>query len=172
MIERLVIVVGSRWTRLVLVALVLLAIQTTLLNDLRPFGVMAQILVLFVASAGVLYGAEIGAIAGLAVGLMYDAVLTTPLGSNALVLGAIGLLAGGLPYFVREPTWWSRVVVVAVLSALGEVLFPVFQAIIGFEGWVQPRMLAVALVVAVINLLLAPLVLPLTRWTLKESLVG
>lgn len=172
MIERLVIVVGSRWTRLVLVALVLLAIQTTLLNDLRPFGVMAQILVLFVASAGVLYGAEVGAIAGLAVGLMYDAVLTTPLGSYALVLGAIGLLAGGLPYFVREPTWWSRVAAVVVLSALGEVLFPVFQAIIGFEGWVQPRMLVVALVVAAVNLLLAPLILPLTRWTLKESLVG
>jgi hypothetical protein len=61
---------------------------------------------------------------------------------------------------------------VVVLSALGEVLFPVFQAIIGFEGWVQPRMIVVALVVAIINLLLAPLVLPLTRWTLKESLVG
>lgn len=153
-------------------ALVLLSVQTTLLNDLRPFGVMAQVLVLFVASAGTLYGSEIGAIAGLMVGLMYDAVLTTPLGSTALVFGVIGLLAGGLPYFVREPTWWSRVVAVVVLSALGEVLFPVFQAIIGFEGWVQPRMMVVALVVAMINLLLAPLVLPLTRWTLKESLVG
>jgi rod shape-determining protein MreD len=100
-IERVLAVVASRWTRLVLVALVLLAFHTTLLNDLRPFGVMAQILVLFVASAGTLYGAEIGAIAGLTVGLMYDAVLTTPLGSNALVFGVIGLLAGGLPYFVR-----------------------------------------------------------------------
>lgn len=172
MIERVLAFVGSRWTRLVLVALVLLSVQTTLLNDLRPFGVMAQVLVLFVASAGTLYGSEIGAIAGLMVGLMYDAVLTTPLGSTALVFGVIGLLAGGLPYFVREPTWWSRVVAVVVLSALGEVLFPVFQAIIGFEGWVQPRMMVVALVVAMINLLLAPLVLPLTRWTLKESLVG
>jgi rod shape-determining protein MreD len=133
---------------------------------------MAQVLVLFVASAGALYGPEIGAIAGLVVGLMYDAVLTTPLGSNALVLGAIGALAGGLPYFVREPTWWSRVAVVVVMSALGELLFPVFQAIIGFEGWVQPRMFAVALVVALVNLVLAPLVLPLTRWTLKESLFG
>lgn len=169
---RVLAIVGSRWTRLVLVALVLLAIQTTMLNDLRPFGVMAQILVLFVASAGALYGPEIGAIAGFVVGLMYDAVLTTPLGSNALVLGVIGVIAGGLPYFVREPTWWSRVVVVVVLSALGEVLFPVFQAIIGFEGWVQPRMFAVALVVALVNLVLAPLVLPLTRWTLKESLVA
>ncbi len=172
MIERVLAIVGSRWTRLVLVALVLLGMQTTVLNELRPFGVMAQILVLFVASAGTIYGAEIGAITGLTVGLMYDAVLTTPLGSNALVLGVIGLLAGGLPYFVREPTWWSRIATVVVLSALGEVLFPVFQAIIGFEGWVQPRMMVVALVVAIINLLLAPIVLPLTRWTLKESLVG
>jgi rod shape-determining protein MreD len=170
--QRLVAILGSRWIRLVLVALILLAMQTTLLNDLRPFGVMAQLLVLFVASAGVIYGSEIGSIAGLIVGLMYDAVLTTPLGSTALVFGVVGFAAGGLPYFVREPTWWSRVIVVTVLSAFSEVLFPVFQAIIGFEGWVQPRMFFVALVVALINVVLAPVMLPLTRWTLKESLTG
>jgi rod shape-determining protein MreD len=155
-----------------LVTLILLGFQTTLLNELRPFGVMAQVLVLFAASAGVLYGTEIGAITGLVTGLMYDAVLTTPLGSTALVFGVVGAAAGGLPYFVREPTWWSRVVVVVVLSAVGELLFPVLQAIIGFEGWVQPRMFTVALVVATINVVFAPLVLSLTRWTLKESLVG
>lgn len=170
--QRLIAILGSRWTRLVLVALVLLSIQTTLLNELRPFGVMAQVLVLFVASAGVLYGSEIGAIAGFVVGLMYDAVLTTPLGSTALVFGLVGAAAGGLPYFVREPTWWSRVAVVVVMSALGEVLFPVVQAVIGYEVWVQPRMFLVALVVALINLILAPLVLPITRWTLKESIGG
>ncbi len=170
--RRFIAILGSRWTRLVLVALVLLAIQTTLLNQLRPFGVMAQVLVLFVASAGVLYGSELGAIAGFVVGLMYDAVLTTPLGSTALVFGLVGVAAGGLPYLVREPTWWSRVVVVAILSALGEVLFPIMQAVIGYEGWVQPRMLFVAVVVAVINVLFAPLILPLARWTLKESVVG
>jgi rod shape-determining protein MreD len=168
-IIRLVAVMGSRWTRLVLVALLLLAFQTTLFNDLRPFGVMAQILVLFVAAAGVIHGSEIGAIAGFVIGFMYDAVLTSPLGSSALVYGAVGFLAGGLPYFVRESTWWSRVLVVVVLSALSEVLFPVFQSIVGYEGWVQPRMFAVAAVVGMINLLFAPIVLPLTRWTLKES---
>lgn len=170
--QRLIAILGSRWTRLVLVALVLLSIQTTLLNELRPFGVMAQVLVLFVASAGVLYGSEIGAIAGFVVGLMYDAVLTTPLGSTALVFGLVGAAAGGLLYFVREPTWWSRVAVVVVMSALGEVLFPIVQAVIGYEGWVQPRMFLVALVVALVNVILAPIILPLTRWTLKESIGG
>jgi rod shape-determining protein MreD len=170
--QRLIAILGSRWTRLVLVALVLLSIQTTLLNELRPFGVMAQVLVLFVASAGVLYGSEIGAIAGFVVGLMYDAVLTTPLGSTALVFALVGAAAGGLPYFVREPKWWSRVAVVVVMSALGEVLFPIVQAVIGYEGWVQPRMFFVALIVALVNVILAPVVLLLTRWTLKESLGG
>lgn len=170
--QRLIAILGSRWTRLVLVALVLLSFQTTLFNELRPFGVMAQVLVLFVASAGVLYGSEIGAIAGFVVGLMYDAVLTTPLGSTALVFGLVGAAAGGLPYFVREPTWWSRVAVVVVMSALGEVLFPIVQAVIGYEGWVQPRMFLVALVVALVNVILAPIILPLTRWTLKESIGG
>jgi rod shape-determining protein MreD len=103
---------------------------------------------------------------------MYDAVLTTPLGSTALVFALVGAAAGGLPYFVREPTWWSRVAVVVVMSALGEVLFPIVQAVIGYEGWVQPRMFFVALIVALVNVILAPVVLLLTRWTLKESLGG
>jgi len=40
---RLLRVLASRWTRLVLVASVLLGLQTTLLNDMRPFGVMTQV---------------------------------------------------------------------------------------------------------------------------------
>jgi hypothetical protein len=37
--------ISSRWTRLVLVASVALGFQTTLFNDMRPFGVMAQVMV-------------------------------------------------------------------------------------------------------------------------------
>jgi hypothetical protein len=42
----------------------------------------------------------------------------------------------------------------------------------GLGGWVQPRMFVVALVVAAINLLLAPIVTPLIRWTLKQTMIG
>ena len=42
----------------------------------------------------------------------------------------------------------------------------------GIGGWVQPRMFVVALVVALINLFLAPVVMPLIRWTLKQSMIG
>jgi rod shape-determining protein MreD len=164
--------VSNRWARLVLVALVLLGVQTTLLNDLRPFGVMVPVMLLLVAGVGTVYGSEVGAIAGFVVGLMYDGVLATPLGLAGLVFGVSGALAGSLLFFVREPTWWMRVLVVGVVSAVGELLFPVLQTMVGFDGWLQPRAIFVALVVGGINLLLAPLAILLSRWTLKESLGG
>jgi rod shape-determining protein MreD len=157
---------------LVLVASVMLGFQTTLFNDMRPFGVMAQVMVLFAACAGVIYGAEIGTVAGLIVGLMYDCVLTTPLGLASLVLGATAFVAGAFPYFVRESNWWNKAIAVAVASAVGEILFPVAQALVGLGGWVQWRVIGVALIVALFNLLLAPLLMPVVRWTLKETLIG
>ncbi len=170
MIVRLISFVSNRWTRLVLVSLLLLGIQTTLLSDMRPFGVMVQAMLLLVAACGVVYGSEVGAIAGFVVGLMYDGVLATPLGLSGLVLGVTGAIAGTLLYFLREPTWWSRVLAVGAVSVVGELLFPLFQALIGIEGWLQPRAIRVALVVGVFNLLLAPLAIGLSRWTLKENL--
>lgn len=155
-----------------LVASVLLGFQTTLFSDMRPFGVMAQVMVLFAACAGVIYGAEIGAVAGLIIGLMYDCVLTTPLGLASLVLGATGFIAGAFPYFVRDSSWWNKAIAVAVASAVGEILFPIAQALVGLSGWVQWRVFAVAAVVALINMVLAPLLMPIVRWTLKETLVG
>ena len=164
--------ITSRWTRLVLVSSVLLGLQTTLLNDMRPFGVMAQVMVLFAASAGVVYGSEIGALAGLIIGLMYDSVLTTPLGLASLVLGATAYIAGAVPYFVRDATWWSKIIAVAMASAIGELLFPIAQAMVGYGGWVERRAFIVALVVGGVNLVFAPLMLLITKWTLKETLVG
>ena len=164
--------ISSRWTRLVLVVSVLMGFQTTLFNDMRPFGVMAQVMVLFAACAGVIYGAEIGAVAGLIIGLMYDCVLTTPLGLASLVLGATAFVAGAFPYFVRDSNWWNKAIAVAVASAVGEILFPIAQALVGLSGWVQWRIFVVAAVVALINMVLAPLLMPIVRWTLKETLVG
>ncbi len=165
-------IMASRWTRLVLVGLIFLGIQTTLLNELRPFGVMVQLMLLIGVTAGAIFGPEVGAISGLIVGLMYDCVLTTPLGLASLVVGGAGLGAGLLPFFVREPSWWHRAIAIALFSAIGEILFPVAQGMTGIEGWVQPRMFVVALVVALTNLLLAPIVIPLIRWTLKQTMIG
>ena len=90
---------SSRWSRLVLVMLFVIALQTTLFADLRPFGVAAQLVLLFVIASGVNHGVAIGAMTGLIAGLMYDFVLPTPVGLVSLVLGLAGATAGLLIYF-------------------------------------------------------------------------
>jgi hypothetical protein len=88
------------------------------------------------------------------------------------VLGATAFVAGAFPYFVRDSSWWNKAIAVAIASAVGEILFPIAQALVGLGGWVQWRIFVVAAVVALINMVLAPLLMPVVRWTLKETLVG
>ena len=167
--SRLLAIAASRWTRLMLLALILLSLQTTVLNDLRPFGVMVPLMLLFAVAVGAVHGSEIGAIAGMVVGAMYDCVLTSPLGLSSLVFAAAAFCAGLLPYFVREPTWWSRLLAVAIFAALGEMLNPVVQGVIGFSGWLHPHVFVVGAVVAVMAGPIALILIPLSRWTLREA---
>ncbi len=162
-------IAASRWTRLILLALILLSLQTTVLSDLRPFGVMIPLMLLFAVAVGAVHGSEIGAIAGMIVGAMYDCVLTSPLGLSSLVFAAAAIGAGLLPYFVREPTWWSRLITVAIFAALGEMLNPVVRGIVGLNDWLHPRIFFVGVVVAVMSAFVAPILMPLSRWTMRES---
>jgi cell shape-determining protein MreD len=103
---------------------------------------------------------------------MYDCVLSTPLGLASLVFGLAAYTAGLLPFFVREPTWWTRVITIGMVGALGEMAFPLAHSMVGFGGRFQPHVVAVVAFVVVAGMIVAPLLLPVCRWTLKESLVG
>lgn len=170
MIDRLLPIVASRWTRLVLVGLIALSLQTTLFADVRPFGIAAQVMLLLAVAAGATYGFEVGAIAGLTLGFMYDCVLNTPLGLCSLVFGGAAAAAGALPFFIREPSWWLKIGAVAVATLVAELVFPFALTMVGIGGWVRPRMILVALGVTVINVVVAPIALVVSRWTLKVSL--
>lgn len=165
---RLLTFISSRWTRLVLVLLIIQSLQTTLFSDLRPFGVAAQTVLLFVVVAGSLYGLAIGALTGLIAGMMFDMILPTPVGLSSLTLGLAGATAGLLIYFFNEPTWWMRLIAVAVASVLGEIYFPMSQSVVGLDGWLELRVIKVALIVAICNLIISPLAIVVCRWTLSE----
>jgi rod shape-determining protein MreD len=155
-----------------LVSLILLGLQTTVLNDMRPFNVMLPMMLLFAVASGTIYGSEIGAISGLVIGVMYDCVLTTPLGLASLVFGSAAYVAGLLPFFVREPTWWTRAITIGIVGAAGELVFPLAQSMVGLSGRFQPHVVVVMAFVFVAGMIIAPVLLPVCRWTLKESLVG
>ena len=159
---------SSRWTRLVLVLLIIISFQTTLFAEMRPFGVAAQLVLLFVVVSGSINGSTIGALTGLIAGLMYDFILPTPVGLTSLALGLAGATAGLLTYFFRDPTWWMRLITVGVVSLLGEIYYPLAQTVVGLDGWLQLRIIKVALVVAVCNLALSPIAILVCRWTLAE----
>lgn len=159
---------SSRWTRLVLVLLIIISFQTTLFAEMRPFGVAAQLVLLFVIVSGSINGSTIGALTGLIAGLMYDFILPTPVGLTSLALGLAGATAGLLTYFFHEPTWWMRLITVGVVSLLGEIYYPLAQTVVGLDGWLQLRIIKVALVVAVCNLALSPIAILVCRWTLAE----
>ena len=165
---RFLTIMSSRWTRLVLVLLIVISLQTTLFAELRPFGVAAQLVLLFAVVSGSINGSTIGALTGLIAGLMYDFVLPTPVGLTSLALGLAGATAGLLVYFFREPTWWMRLITIGVVSLLGEVYYPLAQTVVGLDGWLQFRIIKVAIVVAVCNLILSPIAIFVCRWTLTE----
>ena len=172
MIERVLLVAENRYFRLVLVGLFFLSFQTTLFNDLRPFGVALEVMILLAASSGLAAGSETGAVAGFIVGFLYDMVLATPLGLCAAVFALVGYLAGFVHSFVHAPTWWSRMLLAAGASAAGVILLPIVFTLTGAEGILTRRILLIALVVAVFN---APLSLPVARicrWALAQRTVG
>lgn len=165
---RLLTIMSNRWTRLVLVMLIVLSLQTTIFADLRPFGVAAQVVLLFVVAAGSIFGFAIGSLTGLIAGMMYDLILPTPVGLNSLALGLAGATAGLLIYFFDQPTWWMRLIAIAVASVFGELYFPIAQSIVGIDGWLQLRVIKVAVVVAICNVIISPLAILICRWTLTE----
>lgn len=166
--ERVLFFAENRYTRLVLVGLLFLSFQTTVFNEMRPFNVCLQVMLLLAAACGLAKGSTAGAIAGFIVGLLYDFVLTTPLGLSAAVFALVAYLAGYADTFAHESTWWSRSLVVSGASAIGMVVLPIAFTVTGAEGVLTLNIFVVALVVAVFNAVFSVPVEMLCRWALKD----
>lgn len=150
--------------RLFPVGCCLLALQRTVLSELRPFGVVMQIVLALVAAAGAGAGPERGAIAGFALGIMFDLAAGTPLGLTALVYGFAGFVAGYVLTLTPTPQWWLASIFAAIGAAVGEASIPVGKTLIGQDGWFTTRLFTIVPVVAVFALVLGPLLVPLGRW--------
>ncbi len=152
------------FTRLIPVALVLLAIQRTVCASYRPAGVAVQVVLALAAGAGAGAGSERGAFGGFALGMMYDLAVGTPLGLTALAYGLAGLASGYVLSITPDPQWWLAAIFVAIGSAVGEAAIPVVKFLTGQEGWLSDRLFLVIPVVTISSTLLSPVMVPLGRW--------
>lgn len=170
--NRLFDIASKAATKWFLVSILVLALQTTLFNDMRPFGVSLEVMLLVAASSGLARGSEVGAIAGFAAGLMYDLVLATPLGVCAVVFAAVGYVAGLANSFVHEPTWWTRMLLAGVSSTIGMFLMPFALTVVGIEGVVGVKIFTIAAVVGVSNCALSIPMERMCRWALTDKKIA
>jgi len=153
--------------RLASVGLVLLALQRTLFSDLRPFGVVVQIMLALAAAAGAGGGPQKGALAGFVLGLMFDLGVGTPLGSSSITMGIGGFVAGYVTSITIDPQWWLATLFTGLGAAVGEACVPVVRSFIGEDTVLGARLFTILPVVAGAAMLLSPLFVPIGRWCMR-----
>ena len=129
--------------RLRLAALLLVGIllQTTVVPDVRIAGICGDLMVLLTICAGLVGGAEQGAVTGFAAGLLADLFLqTTPFGLSALAYCLVGFAVGTIRVTMLRDGWLTAPLVAFVASAAGVAVFAVVGDTVGqtqlvYGGW-------------------------------------
>lgn len=157
----------SSLTRIIPIGMMLLALQKTLFVELKPFGVIIQIVLTFAACAGAAGGPERGAITGFSLGIMFDLAVGSPLGSSSITMGVAGYIAGWVDLIRIDTTWWMAAIFVGVGAGVGEAGVPVVRRFIGEEDAFVPEMARIVPVVAIAAAAASVLLVPVGRWALK-----
>lgn len=152
--------------RITLVVLLFVAVQQTLMLDLRVGGVHPDIMVLLPIVAGIIAGPARGGTMGFATGLVSDLFLPTPFGLSALVGTMIGFAVGVVTLAVDRTARWLPPVVALGASALYEVIYPLLGSVLGQPQMVHTDLLRIVLVVSITNAVLALPALRLVQWAL------
>lgn len=153
--------------RLIPIGLILIGFQETLFVEMRPFGVVVQLLLAFAVACGVAAGSDRGALAGFVLGIMYDLTIDRPVGSSAISFG-LGAVVGGWIHLIRvEKRWWLNAIFVTLGAAVGEVLVPVVKLMLGDGNLVTPALWRIVPVVAIAAGMMSPLLMPIARWAMR-----
>ncbi|HEY2301622.1 MAG TPA: rod shape-determining protein MreD [Acidimicrobiales bacterium] len=162
--------------RLTALLLLTLLIQVTVASDVRVRGVAPDLLLLFTICAGLAGGSALGMTFGFAAGLLADLFLhTTPLGLSALTYCLIGFAVGALRRGVLREGRLLAPIVALVASAAGVVLFVLIGAMVGqsqLSDLGPRRIIETAVVVGVMNAVLAFAAAPIVAWAAGGSAVG
>jgi len=126
------------WWLLVIIALLLVPIQTTWLTAAGMHTVHPDLVLLFVYFAGFYGGEWAGIVAGSALGLMMDLVSGGPIGLNIGSKAIMGLLSGLLGRFFLDTTATLTMGMVLLLSIVdGIVVFTFHQWILNGIPFVE-----------------------------------
>jgi rod shape-determining protein MreD len=145
-----------------------LAVQLGVAPSLGIFGVQGDLLLVMAIASGMAAGPDRGAILGFTAGLAYDLMLQTPFGLSALTCAIVAYLVGGLQDSVLRAFWWIPVATVTIASVLGAILYGVFGTVLG-EDLIGFDLLRIAVIVGLLNTIVAPVMVRAMRWATGSS---
>lgn len=156
------------------IALLLVAgvvLQLSFLSELSFFGGTPDIMPVIVVSLGLLGGAVIGAVCGFGAGLLLDSALLQTLGVFALVLLAVGYLAGRYREGFEISSPLVPPALAAGLTLFGSFAFALIQLMLGVEAPVSVLVVRDIVLQSVLSFVLAIPVFPFVRWVLRRALI-
>jgi rod shape-determining protein MreD len=154
---------------LAVVIVTALLLQTTVFADLRLLGARPELLYLVTIVFAFLDGPSAGTVAGFTSGMAEDFLLDQPKGITALTLTLLGYVVGLLRQYVVTPSPLFPVLLVAGGTFLGTLFYGVVSFLIGELEVSTAYLLRVAVLSALYNALLTPLLFPVLRRVVEAS---
>jgi rod shape-determining protein MreD len=152
--------------RVLLLAAVILSallLQTTVFAEINLLGAKPELLYLITIVFGMLEGPASGAITGFVGGMAQDFLLDAPKGITALTLTLLGYAIGMARQFVVSPSPVLPVVLVAIGTFGGVLFYGVVSFLLGQLDTSWLYLLRIAVLSALYNAILTPLVFPIMR---------
>jgi rod shape-determining protein MreD len=152
--------------RVLLLAAVILSallLQTTVFAEINLLGAKPELMYLITIVFGILEGPASGAITGFVGGMAQDFLLDAPKGITALTLTLLGYAIGMARQFVVSPSPVLPVVLVAIGTFGGVLFYGVVSFLLGQLDTSWLYLLRIAVLSALYNAILTPLVFPIMR---------
>jgi rod shape-determining protein MreD len=148
------------------VVAVVLIIQQALMAGLKVRGAHPDLMLLLPIAFGLVGGSERGAVMGFVSGLLADLFVGTPFGLSALVYTLVGFGVGMTEGDRLGGGWWVTPLTATLASAAGVGLYAGLGAAVGEGQMLHEHLVTVAVVVAVVNGLLAAPTAGVARWAM------
>jgi rod shape-determining protein MreD len=158
-----------RTVLLVIVVVTALLLQTTVFADVRLFGARPELMYLLTIAFAILEGPASGAVAGFAGGMAQDFLLNQPKGITALTLVLVGYAIGMLRQYIVSPSPVLPVFLVAGGTLAGVVFYGVVSFLLGQLDVSWLYLFRVAVLSALYNAILTPLLFPIMRRAAEGS---
>jgi rod shape-determining protein MreD len=148
------------WAAIVVTALLL---QSTLFAQIKLGGAKPELMYLVTTVLAMLEGPASGAIGGFTAGMTQDFLLNDPKGITALTLTLLGYVVGTVRQYITTPSPALPTILVAGATAVGIVFYGFVSFLLGRLPGGFLFLLRVALLTALYNALLTPLLFPVIR---------